>query len=199
MLWKTECDRMRLLIGLCVGDDVDEEERAEVRRHVSTCPNCRDQWVRLQSGQKVLELAGNPSAAEEVERTSVWPQLQRQIVSLQSRPASRNWQRWVPVGALAAACLGMLVSSPAFHASPDAMDSSGGYAAQQAESGYPRIWRGQGLQVGGDLSWLPSRAEMSSRRPWLGREMEGWQRVEPVRVKPFNSFPPLSEEDKILE
>jgi hypothetical protein len=189
MWWKSDCRRMRPLIALCVGNDLDEEERGKVRRHAATCPTCRDEWVRLQSGQQVLQsVVGRPVETEE--SPSVWPGVQRQIMSMPPRPAAAKWQRWAPAVALTAACLGILISSPVVQSLRNGIGLASNEPA--SESYYrPNFWRGQDQLVGSGLPQDRSGAEIPSVRTFPGLWNEGWQRGEPVRVKPFDSFPPL--------
>ena len=115
MMIKFKCRRMRNLLALWVGNDLDESHQFTVRRHVIECPSCRDYWQQLQASQQVIEASRFAPAV--TEHRSLWPAVRSQLAV--SLPASAWGQPlgWLPVGALAAACVAVwfgAVHSPAF-------------------------------------------------------------------------------------
>lgn len=103
MSWNTNCRKVRMALALWSGNDLDEAGQTQVRRHVAVCPKCREKWSRLQAGQLALEqmrVATQPAGLS----ASIWPAVERQITVLEE-PVAASWRGWLPAGALAAACL----------------------------------------------------------------------------------------------
>lgn len=111
------CRHMRPALALWVGHDLDEVEEKQVRRHVAECGGCRDFSQRLQGSQHVLEHAGAATASLETPEPSLWPDVRGTLLQRARRssvlrsPSSGRIQRWLPVGALTAACLTIWFSS----------------------------------------------------------------------------------------
>lgn len=141
MIWKTECSRIKNLLALSAGHDIDEEEAAETRRHLSHCSRCREHQQKIEAAQQMLEqvaaasrlspgdgeagdgLSGNRLPGSRLPGTrgsgsrgstsrdtgSIWPQVRARLLAQQARPARQTFNGWLPVGAVAAACLAILV------------------------------------------------------------------------------------------
>lgn len=115
MIQLLKCRRMRKLLALWVGNDLDASQQFSARRHLVECPPCRDYWQQLQATQKVIEMGR--SAPEDTEQRSLWPALQLQLAAPMPASMWRQQQGWIPTGALAAACLAVWFAagnSPAF-------------------------------------------------------------------------------------
>ncbi|MGQ0635241.1 MAG: zf-HC2 domain-containing protein [Planctomycetaceae bacterium] len=109
MSWNFKCRRVRKLLALWAGNDLEPQERVEAERHMTVCPVCREEWVGLRSGQQALEQARGAPGDETPHPHSVWPAVHRQICALTDQSAAPAWHGWLPVGALAAACLLVVV------------------------------------------------------------------------------------------
>jgi len=110
---KLKCRRIRSLLALWVGNDLDEGQQFIARRHLVECPPCRDYWHELQGTQKVLESSRVPAD----EQTSMWPEIRARLAMPQATAAASRVHGWWPAAALAAACLLVWFaasSSPAF-------------------------------------------------------------------------------------
>jgi hypothetical protein len=114
MIWNPKCHRVKALLALWIGHDLSENGQEEARAHLAQCACCRSHWQKLQAGQRVLEqtrvLPVSPTGGD-----SLWPLLQAQMNarrrSLSRSPDWINLNAWLPIGALAAACLAILVSA----------------------------------------------------------------------------------------
>lgn len=107
MSWNLSCRKVRHSLALLSGNDrecdLDSATEATLKRHLSVCPLCREEWQRLQTGQQTLEeVRSNPKPLH----ASVWPAVEEHLLAgnLQPVPAE-SWRGWLPTGALAAACL----------------------------------------------------------------------------------------------
>jgi len=115
MIWKRKCHRTRALLALWVGRDLHDDAETGVRQHLAECQCCRRHWQGLQAGQRVLEQSRCLPREIGSNTGSLWPALRARMRSQQQnsmRPA--NWQRfnaWLPVGALAAACLAIVFAA----------------------------------------------------------------------------------------
>lgn len=109
MMWKRKCQRVKTLLALWVGRDLDEQGEQEARRHMAECPHCRGHWQRLQSGQQALEQAGSAARSGEDRVVSLWPELRSEISARREFSQRQSVSGWFPVGALAAACVAIAV------------------------------------------------------------------------------------------
>jgi hypothetical protein len=113
MIWNINCRKIRRLLALSAGNDLEQRECQAAERHLAVCPACRDVWERLQQSQQVLERV-RPAPFEEVERAgsiwpvSVWPNVARHIHSMDEPVVTSNWRNWLPAGAMAAACVAII-------------------------------------------------------------------------------------------
>lgn len=114
MIWKSECRRVRRLIALDVGQDLAGPEGEGVRQHVSGCAHCQTHWERVRAGHQALEEVRTRTAGENASHPSLWPDLRERLLARQQvllpRPRVRQpVNGWLPIGALAAACIAVLV------------------------------------------------------------------------------------------
>jgi len=116
-MWNLSCRKTRRLLALSAGNDLDERELAQAHRHLAACPHCRIVWQRLKQSQQVLERA-SAAPAESERLPSVWPAVARQVRAIDEEPVRADWRGWLPAGALAAACLAIVLI--ALPAGPDA-------------------------------------------------------------------------------
>ena len=128
MMWNSKCRKFRIDLALLAGNDLEGAARLAAERHAVTCPECRDYWQSLSSSQQLLERV----RAEEVQRVqeitsgedSVWSDVCRQIRVIDERHQFGTWRGWLPTGALAAACLAVVViSSDLLQETPSAQTS----------------------------------------------------------------------------
>jgi hypothetical protein len=114
MIWNIYCRKIRRLLALSAGNDLEQREWHVAERHLAVCPSCREVWVRLQQSLQVLERA-RPAPLEDVERVpavwppvSVWPSVARHVRMLDKQAVKANWRDWLPAGAIAAACVAII-------------------------------------------------------------------------------------------
>ena len=124
MIWNINCHRVRRLLALWAGSDLEQRESQVAERHLAVCPRCREVWERLQQSQQVLERV-RAAPFEERDRAasvwppvsvwpvsvwpvSIWPAVARHIRSIDDQVVRSNWRDWLPAGAVAAACLGII-------------------------------------------------------------------------------------------
>jgi hypothetical protein len=117
MIWNLNCRKTRRLLALAAGNDVEERDLAGVRRHLAVCPHCREVWQGLQLSQQALELVRAAPVDEDVAPgsawpgRSIWPAVAREVRVIDERAVAPNWRGWLPSGALAAACLAVVMVS----------------------------------------------------------------------------------------
>lgn len=118
MIWKSKCQRIQTLLALWVGRDLDERGEQEAKRHIAECPHCRAHWQKLQAGQHALEQAkSTPAFVNERAEPSLWGRVHAEISARKELSERQTAYGWLPVGALAAACLALMVlaqNSPPF-------------------------------------------------------------------------------------
>lgn len=106
MIWNLTCRNVRRSLALWAGNDLDEADQASCRRHLAACPDCREEWQRLRSGQGALQaLRASPV---EPEPASIWPRVERHLQTGEVSPVV-PWRGWLPTGTLAAACVAFAV------------------------------------------------------------------------------------------
>ena len=79
MIQLIKCRKIRKLLALWVGNDLEVSQQFLARRHLVECPPCRDYWHQLQATQKVIEFGR--CAPEATEHRSLWPALQLQLAA----------------------------------------------------------------------------------------------------------------------
>jgi len=117
MIWNLNCRKTRRLLALSAGNDMEERELAGVDRHLAVCPQCREVWQGLKLSQQALEQVraaptGRAAAGGAVvPNRSIWPAVARHVRMIEEQAAAPNWRGWLPSGALAAACLAVVIVS----------------------------------------------------------------------------------------
>src|SRR5579872_1486196 len=113
MTWKLSCRKTRRVLALAAGNDLKMAEHPECERHLALCPSCRETWQRLAHSQKALEQARMSAADEAAGHSSlspsVWPSVARHIRAIDEQESAADWRGWLPAGALAAACLAVIM------------------------------------------------------------------------------------------
>lgn len=110
------CKRYQTDIALFAGHDLEEAAEKQVRRHLAECLSCREYAARLQSSLQVLERSAAHAAAVELLADSLWPDVRAALLQKARRhhagavPVS-GLRNWLPVSALAAACVAIWISS----------------------------------------------------------------------------------------
>lgn len=122
------CDRHRPLLALLVGNDLDQREASDVRKHLGDCASCQAHWDELQASTGVLH-----SVARDTSRPasgSLWPKISSELAA---RPVKLPdaAPSWFTLGAFAAACAAVVwltLSTPVF-------DFDGGKAGLATDEG----------------------------------------------------------------
>ncbi len=115
MNWNLNCRKTRRLLALAAGNDLEEGDLAGTQRHLAVCPQCREVWEGLRRTQKALEQVGSAPAAEQGlpdagrPSPSLWPTVARHVRAIDLQATKANWRGWLPAGALAAACLAIVM------------------------------------------------------------------------------------------
>lgn len=105
--FEIHCSDLRIDLALYAGGDLNDPAQVlRVRQHAAHCPACARQVKQIRRSLSLLKTAPEPETYDST--TSVWGALSRQIretpkVTLMQRVS--NWQAWVPVASIAAACL----------------------------------------------------------------------------------------------
>jgi hypothetical protein len=132
MIWNLNCRKTRRLLALSADNDFTERPAPEIDRHLAVCPRCRETWQGLRNGQQALQRlsiarfeearleetrleearaeatrAGGESPVSE--RPSLWPGVAQHLRGIDEQSAAPDWRGWLPSGALAAACLAVVV------------------------------------------------------------------------------------------
>jgi hypothetical protein len=102
------CRQAQQDIALFVGHDLDDpRERDDVKRHVATCPDCREHYRRLKGTLKVLSHADAPETYTTT--GSLWPELAGRINNRRPSGPRGRFNGWAPFVAMTAACLMLVV------------------------------------------------------------------------------------------
>jgi Putative zinc-finger len=121
MSWNPNCRNVRRLLALWAGNDLVEAGQVEAQRHLASCPECREQWNRLQTAHATVDALRAAPVDVDSAPGSIWPAVRRQMHAIEVRPAQGTWRNGLPFGALAAACLTIM----AIGTSAPAPESSG--------------------------------------------------------------------------
>ena len=113
MNWNLSCRKVQRLLALWAGNDIDDAGRVEAERHMASCPHCREIWGRLKDGRQAIEHLRSSESESAPLCASMWPSIERHIRVIDHETATSTWRGWLPVGALAAACVAILVALPA--------------------------------------------------------------------------------------
>jgi hypothetical protein len=117
MIWNLDCRKTRRLLALSAGNDVEERDLVGVQRHLAVCPQCREVRQGLEHSQQALErvravpVDEDAGAGSAWPGRSIWPAVARQVRVIDEQAAAPNWRGWLPSGALAAACLAVVMVS----------------------------------------------------------------------------------------
>lgn len=102
------CRQAQQDIALFVGHDLDDpRERDDVKRHVATCPDCREHYRRMKGALKVLSRADAPETYTTT--GSLWPELASRIDARRHSGPRGRFNGWAPFVAMTAACLVLMV------------------------------------------------------------------------------------------
>lgn len=97
------CKQAKQEMALCAGRDLDECAEQQLRRHLSSCPDCRDQWQRIQTATQILQRAAETDPP--VGEVRLWSDVSTALDQLERErshaPAGRT-PLWIPVVAVAA-------------------------------------------------------------------------------------------------
>jgi hypothetical protein len=154
MNWNFNCRKTRRLLALSAGNDLEERDLAGAHRHLAVCPTCREVWQGLRQSQRVLEQAVSVPVADPgapaIHRPvgSVWPTVSRHLRSIDAQAAAPNWRGWLPTGALAAACVAVVMV-----ALPDSPSAPSIARRRDLPVTFPKLFVG-GFDTG-SLSHLP--------------------------------------------
>lgn len=97
------CKQAQRDIALWVGQDLDDpRDRDNVKRHVTSCPDCREHYRRMKGALKVLDRAETPQTY--VATGSLWPDLATRINGRESQVPRGRFNGWMPFVAMTAAC-----------------------------------------------------------------------------------------------
>jgi hypothetical protein len=102
------CKQAKRQIALSVGKDLVQAAEAELQRHVSRCPDCRDHWRRMRDSVAVLQVYDASTSDPEI--PSVWPRVRAQLQPAAEPVVLRPSFGFAPAFAVVAACLIMYVS-----------------------------------------------------------------------------------------
>ncbi|MEM7811652.1 MAG: hypothetical protein AAF532_09265 [Planctomycetota bacterium] len=91
-------------LALCVGEDLDGLSEAEIATKVRECPNCREQWNRLQNARSAL--AGLTEGCD-IPHDSVWPDVAPRLRTVAARRATQT--SWLQASAATAVAVAGLV------------------------------------------------------------------------------------------
>lgn len=102
------CSQVKREIALWVGQDLDDPaRRTEVKRHVSSCPECRDHYRHMKQTLQVLERADREPTYQAGD--SLWPAVAEQISHGSEPESPGRFNGWMPFIAMTAACLTLMV------------------------------------------------------------------------------------------
>ncbi len=110
MIWNNECRKVRRLLALWAGNDLDERDSAGIERHLAVCPQCREIRQGLHQAQRALDAVRPAAVPDRQLAMSVWPGVSRHIRSIDEVTAARGWREWLPTAALAAVCVAMIAA-----------------------------------------------------------------------------------------
>lgn len=102
------CKQAQQDIALYVGRDLDDpRDRDDVKRHVATCPDCRQHYRRMKGALKVLSQADAPETYTTT--GSLWPVLASRINERATLAPRSRFNGWAPFVAMTAACMVLML------------------------------------------------------------------------------------------
>jgi len=101
------CNEIRQNLALLVGDDLEDEQTLDARRHLAECPGCRQTLQSLEDSQTAMRVVSE--TPEDFHHESLWPSVRAQLMPATLMNPSQPMPNWVPTAALAAACLALLL------------------------------------------------------------------------------------------
>lgn len=102
------CRQAKREIALCVGEDLtDADRRAELRGHLTGCPDCREHLKRLKGMFQVFERAEGQQTYDCAD--SIWPGLSGRLGQPRPRLPGPRFNGWVPFSVMAAACVLLMI------------------------------------------------------------------------------------------
>lgn len=111
-----DCDQIRQQLALSVGGDLTSVEQAVVDQHLAGCVSCRQDLAGLRSSHAVLQQYREDTMLPVA--PSLWPGVQARLSRSRTRVSRAGISEpqfgragWIPVSALAAACVAVLVLS----------------------------------------------------------------------------------------
>ena len=163
-----ECRPVRRWLALDVGGDGTGEKTSAVEAHVGNCPACQEHGRQLQSAYQALQqvCAGKLLSLEEAD--SLVGTVQWRCHVYERDVPDRAWSAWLPVGAVAAACLAIVVlAGPSQHV--------------------PNLSHSMGY----DRHWQPSTAQwglMPVEWPQRSGKVSAWEKSSTYRGRLFLNF-----------
>lgn len=103
------CKQAKSQIALWVGNDLDEADLPELKRHVAQCVCCEGYCAQMQAGLDVLQQADEMPHLPM--QGSLWPRVAASIHARGLSPRAHRFNGWVPAAAVAAACVAILLSA----------------------------------------------------------------------------------------
>lgn len=83
-----KCKRAKQEMALSAGRDLDPVAEQELRRHLTGCPGCQDQWNRIHSATAILHQVSVEEA--EVPAPQLWSSVSRSIQAASGRQNARS-------------------------------------------------------------------------------------------------------------
>lgn len=97
------CKQAQRDIALFVGHDLDDpRHRDDLKRHVATCPDCREHYRQMKGTMRLLGQADTPETF--CAAGSLWPDLATRIKQRAASPPGDRFNGWAPFVAMTAAC-----------------------------------------------------------------------------------------------
>ena len=101
------CKRAKQDMALCAGRDLDDCAEQQLRRHLSACPDCRDQWQRVQASTQLLQRTADANSP--VGDVRLWSGVSTALQQIERErlqaPQAGRTPLWIPAVAVAALVL----------------------------------------------------------------------------------------------
>lgn len=106
------CAQARNLVALLIGNDLEDNDRPEVERHLSQCKSCQDYHESLNaSHQQLQSIAPEDSGIHSV---NLWADLEPAVRLANSGRSSKRFNGWIAGLAIAATVMAMFAISGDF-------------------------------------------------------------------------------------